>query len=70
MTILAAIDETERAKEIVPLAYDLATAYGDELIVLHVVPTEDYEEHKEDLERALFRRFNSGVLAAVLRILF
>lgn len=50
MTILATIDETERAKQIVPLAHDLATRYDEPLIVLHVIPTEDYEAHREALE--------------------
>lgn len=50
MTILAAIDETKRAKQIVPLAHDLASTYNDALIVLHVIPMEDYKEHKESIE--------------------
>lgn len=49
MPILAAIDETERAKEIVSLANDLATAYDDSLVVLHVIPREDYETHRDEI---------------------
>lgn len=50
MAILAAIDETDRAKEIVSLAHELATKYDDQLIVLHVIPQENYAKHKETLE--------------------
>lgn len=50
MAILAAIGETERSERTVTLAHDLATAYGDTLVVLHVVPEEDYDEHKELVE--------------------
>lgn len=50
MTVLVAIDETERSKRAVSIAYDLAETYGDMLVALHVVPTEDYESHKESLE--------------------
>jgi nucleotide-binding universal stress UspA family protein len=50
MTILAVIDETERAKRIVPLAHDLATAYDERLVVLHVIPKEDYDAHKESMQ--------------------
>lgn len=49
MPILAAIDETERAKAIVTLANDLATAYDDTLVVLHVIPREDYEAHRDEI---------------------
>lgn len=50
MAILAAIDETERSKRVVEVAYDLATAYDDPLVALHVVPDEEYRAHKESLE--------------------
>lgn len=50
MTVLAAIDETGQAKQIITMAYDLARAFGDELTVLHVIPEEDYEAHREKLE--------------------
>lgn len=51
MVILAAIDEKERSKEVVTIAYDLATRYDDRLVALHVVPTEDYEAHKRSIEQ-------------------
>lgn len=50
MTILAAIDEAERAKQTVPLAHDLATAYNDTLIILHVISRKNYEKHRESIE--------------------
>ena len=45
MTILAAVDETERSKQVVEIAYDLATTYDDEFVALHVIPEEEYESH-------------------------
>jgi len=51
MTILAAVAETKRSEEVVRIAYDLATKYDDELVVLHVVPREDYEEHRATLKK-------------------
>lgn len=50
MTILAVVDETERATETVALAHDIASKYDEGLVVLHVVPEEDYQAHKEALE--------------------
>lgn len=50
MTILAATDETDRATETVSLAHELATKYDDDLVVLHVIPRENYEKHRETLE--------------------
>lgn len=50
MTILAAIDGSDQANRIVPLAHDLAAAYDAPLVVLHVIPTTDYDAHKESLE--------------------
>lgn len=47
MAILAAIDENERSKHAVTVAYDLATTYDDTLVALHVVPREDYEKHRD-----------------------
>lgn len=49
MTILAAIDENERSKQVATVGYDLATAYDDRLVALHVIPEEDYQEHREAL---------------------
>jgi nucleotide-binding universal stress UspA family protein len=49
MPILAALDENERSKKNAQIGYDLATAYDDTLIVLHVIPKEEYEAHKESI---------------------
>lgn len=49
MTVLAAVDENERSKQVITIAYDLATTYDDPLVALHVVPTEDYEAHRRSL---------------------
>lgn len=59
MAILAAIDENERSKRVVRIAHDLATTYGDTLIALHVVPQDDFEEHRKSLrEIPEFRDFS------------
>lgn len=50
MVIIVAIDEKERSKQAVTIAYDLATSYDDDLVALHVVPMEDYSAHKESIE--------------------
>lgn len=50
MTILASIDENQRSRYVVEVAYDLATTYDDTLVALHVVPEEDFEAHKRALE--------------------
>lgn len=50
MTILAVVDETEQATETVTLAHDIASKYDESLVVLHVVPEEDYQAHKKALE--------------------
>jgi nucleotide-binding universal stress UspA family protein len=51
MPILAAIDENERSRAVANIAADLATAYDDTLVALHVVPQEDFEAHKESMEQ-------------------
>lgn len=51
MTILAAIDENERSERVVTVAYDLATTYDDTLTALHVIPTEDYEAHRDSIKK-------------------
>lgn len=56
MAILAAIDESERSKRVLTVAHDLATAYDDTLVALHVVPEDNYEEHRESLQQ--IREFN------------
>lgn len=50
MTILAAIGEERGSGQILSTAYDLATTYGDPLVVLHVIPNQEFESHKEAIE--------------------
>ncbi|MFA1611661.1 universal stress protein [Halobellus rubicundus] len=49
MTILAAVDESERSKRVIEIAHNLATTYDDSLAVLHVIPTEEYDEHRQSI---------------------
>lgn len=51
MTILAAVGEQHATREIVETGFDLATAFDDELQVLHVIPRTDAEAHFEGLRR-------------------
>ena len=50
MTILGVINDTERSKRAIRIGYDLATRYDDTLTVLYVIPRDDYEEHKKNLQ--------------------
>lgn len=47
MAILAAVDGEAVPDRAVSVGYDLARAYGDELIVVHVMPQERFEEIQE-----------------------
>lgn len=47
MAILVAIGENERSKLAIEVAYDLATTYDETLVALHVVPQDDYEDHRD-----------------------
>lgn len=47
MIILAAIGEEQRSASVVEVGYDMATAYDDELVVVHVIPEEDADSHLE-----------------------
>ena len=49
MVILAAVGEKQGSERIIETAHDLASAYGDELRVLHVIPQDDAEAHFEAL---------------------
>lgn len=44
MTILAAIGGEHERDRVVEVGHDLANAYGDDLVVLHVMPEEQFEE--------------------------
>jgi nucleotide-binding universal stress UspA family protein len=47
MTVLVAIGKQGRPGEVVETAHDLAAAHGEEIDALHVVPSEDFEEHRK-----------------------
>ena len=49
MTILVAVGEKTTSRRLIETANDLATAYGDDLEVLHVIPREEAEEHFDTL---------------------
>lgn len=49
MVILAAVGENHGQPEIVSIGHDLATAYGDELRVLHVIPEDGADAHVDQL---------------------
>jgi len=49
MPILAALGE-EQHTDVVSVAYDLATTYGDTLVVLHVIPDEDFDSYKQSVQ--------------------
>lgn len=51
MSILAAVDATSERDPVVETGYDLASAYGTNLHVLHVVTQEAFESRKETIER-------------------
>lgn len=50
MSIVAAVDGTERTDPVVREAYDLARAFEEPLYVLHVVPGEAFEEHLAEIQ--------------------
>ncbi len=47
MSILAAINEERGISPVVQVGYELAAAYDEPLSVLHVVPDEEYEAHRD-----------------------
>jgi len=47
MTVLVAIGKQGRPGQVVETAHDLAAAHDERLDALHVVPSEDFEEHRE-----------------------
>lgn len=46
MTILTAIGEELSSNKILEVGYDLATTYDEQLLVLHVIPKEEFNSHK------------------------
>lgn len=51
MSILVAISEEHEASPVIPVGYDLAQAFDEQLHVLHVVPEDEYEAHREAIVR-------------------
>ena len=49
MVILAAVGEKRDQDRVIGQAADLATAYGDDLQVLHVIPEDEADSHLEEL---------------------
>jgi nucleotide-binding universal stress UspA family protein len=49
MVILAAVGEERDPTRIIETGHELATAFGDELQVLHVLPEEKAEDHFESI---------------------
>jgi len=56
MAVLAAIGEERRSNPVIEIAYDLARAHDERLDVLHVVPEQEFESHKEAIEDFSFAR--------------
>lgn len=53
MTILAAVNETANARRVASVGHDLATAHGEPLVALHVIPDVEGDAHLEAMaERA------------------
>lgn len=48
MTILVAVEENDRQTEHPKVAADLASTYGDELIAVHVIPTEEFLNNQQN----------------------
>lgn len=59
MPILSAVDESNESDQVISVAYDLAETYGDVLVVLHVIPDEEFEEHRKTVQSSPdFRDFS------------
>ena len=52
MAILAAVDGERMPDRVVEVGYDLATTYDDDLVVLHVMPREEFERLHEAADRS------------------
>lgn len=50
MVILAAVDENRDPEKIIKTGHELATAFEEELRVLHVIPEKNAEEHFENIQ--------------------
>lgn len=51
MTVLVALNETENAGHVAGVARDLADAYDDQLVALHVIPDVDGDSHLDAMAR-------------------
>lgn len=49
MTIVAALDGTQRDDPTVHAGYDLAQAFDTELYLLHVIPEDEFDDHLEEV---------------------
>jgi nucleotide-binding universal stress UspA family protein len=49
MVILAAVDEKGKSERIIETGQELALAFGEDLVVLHVIPENEAEEHFESM---------------------
>ncbi|MFB6269198.1 MAG: universal stress protein, partial [Halobacterium sp.] len=47
MTIVAAVDGEQIPERVVDVGADLASQYGEELVVVHVMPQDTYESRAE-----------------------
>ena len=50
MTIVAAVDADDRPDRVVTVGEELADAFGEELVVLHVVTEAEFERRRADRE--------------------
>lgn len=51
MKVLIAVGETAATGPVISTGYELAERYDDTAIALHVVPREDFQAHKESIEK-------------------
>lgn len=47
MTVISAVDDEAEDEEVVAVGNDLATAFDDELLVLHVMTDDEYDNRSE-----------------------
>lgn len=60
MVILAAVDVEPGSEKVVEVAYDLATNHGEELVVLHVMPEDEYERQQDANPELTIDRVEGG----------
>ncbi|QLG60315.1 universal stress protein [Halorarum salinum] len=47
MTVISAVDDEADDSKVVSVGHDLATAFGDDLVVIHVMTDDTYEDRTE-----------------------